>query len=97
MIFFDLFLAAALHLVGHAIFGVFEVHTPVKRKLSKIVFLLGGTALISATLGQPWSLVWILGLFTLGVGFHLWWTLSHGIHPLTAEPRTKYYALRGWE
>ena len=96
MLFFDLFLMAALHLIGHIIFGVFEERTAIKHKLFKVAFLLGITALISATVGHPWSLVWIVGMFALGISFHLWWTLSHGIHPLTAEPRAKYYALRGW-
>jgi hypothetical protein len=97
MLFLDLFLMAAFHLVGHIIFGVFEAHTSILRKLFKVAFLLGVTALISSTVGHPWSLIWIGGMFALGGTFHLWWTLRHGIHPLTAEPRAKYYALRGWE
>ena len=97
MLFFDLFLMAALHLVGHILFGAFEERSPKARKLIKVAFLLGITALISSAFGHPWSLVWVFGMFTLGGVFHLWWTLSHGIHPLTAEPRDKYYALRGWK
>ncbi len=96
MVFFDLFLVSALHLTGHNVFGVFEERTSIRRKLFKQAFLLVSTAAISLAFGHPWSLVWIIGMFALGTSFHLWWTLSHGIHPLTAEPRAKYYALRGW-
>ena len=58
--------------------------------------ILWSSALLSATVGRPWSLLWAGGLFSAGLIFHFWWTLSHGVHPLTAEPRDKYYALRGW-
>ena len=95
--FFDLFLVAVLHLVGHILFGVFAERSSVSRKLIKVAFLLGSTALIWAVFGQPYSTLWVVGLFSLGIVFHLWWTLSHGIHPITAEPREKYYALRGWK
>ena len=54
------------------------------------------TAAVSLVFGHPWSLILIVGAFALSITVHVWWTLSYGIHPLTAEPRDKYYALRGW-
>jgi hypothetical protein len=53
--------------------------------------------LIGATAGRPWTFVWIAFLPSLGLTVHLLWCRKHGIHPLTAEPREKYYALRGWK
>lgn len=95
--FFDLFLTAALHLVGHIIFGAFAERSSIPRKLLKVAFLLGTTALISTVVGQPYSTLWVIGLFAVGLAVHFWWALRHGIHPLTSEPREKYYALRGWK
>ncbi len=37
-----------------------------------------------------------LGLPGVGLAFHLWWCRKHGIDPLTAEPKERYYELRGW-
>ena len=28
---------------------------------------------------------------------HAWWLPRHGINGWTAEPKEKYYALRGWK
>jgi hypothetical protein len=53
-------------------------------------------ALISRTAGRPWTFVWIFGLPALGAASHVWWSLRHGINPLTAEPKDEYYRLRGW-
>src|SRR5688572_19079598 len=92
----DLALGAALYTAGFLFFGHFERYTNLKRRIGKIVFFFGVLALISATVGRPWSLVWLFGMFGVGVAFHFWWTLTHGVHPLTAEPKAKYYALRGW-
>lgn len=95
-IFFDLWTAAGLHLLGAMAFARFEVFTPFSKKLRKVLFLQGVTALLALTVGRPWSILWVVGMMTVGMVFHLWWTRKHGIHPLTAEPRAKYYALRGW-
>lgn len=92
----DLGIAAALYLVGILIFGHFERYTNPARRVLKVITFVGLTALISATVGRPWSLVWVFGMMGIGLTFHFWWTLTHGIHPLTAEPKAKYYELRGW-
>lgn len=93
---FDLYLAALLHLLGSLVFGHFERHTPMTRKLMKVVMIQGITVLLIATVGRPWSILWVLGMFGLGTTFHFWWTHAHNIHPITAEPKARYYALRGW-
>ena len=52
------------------------------------------TGLLGATVGRPWTLVWVLGLPAVGAVFHLIWCLRHGINPITAEPRDRYEQLR---
>jgi hypothetical protein len=36
------------------------------------------------------------GLGLCGVAFHAWWRARHGIHPIHALPRRRYYELCGW-
>lgn len=92
----DLFIACAMLLAGIAFFGHFETYTHPARKVVKWTFTLGIVALLSNAVGH-WSLLFMLGLMLLGLTFHFWWCGKHGIHPLTAEPRAKYFALRGWK
>lgn len=94
--YFPLFIAATLMAAGCMIFGHFELHTPLWRRLSKLIAFLGITAIIANLAGTAAALVWIFVMFGIGLGFHTWWTRKHGIGFLSAEPRAKYYALRGW-
>ncbi len=94
--YFDLFIASLLFALGAMIFGRFEEGTPLWRRLLKLAAFLAITALISRTLGQPWSLIWIIDMFGVGIAFHVWWTTSHGIEVFRPAPRDRYYQLRGW-
>jgi hypothetical protein len=96
MMVIDLAIFIVLYLLGFLVFGHFERYAGLPRRIGKIVVLVGITALISATAGRPWSLIWDFGIMGVGLTFHFWWALAHGIHPITAEPKAKYYALRGW-
>jgi hypothetical protein len=69
---------------------------PVWKRLSKWAFYFGVTALLSRGPGRPWTFAWIFGLPGVGLAFHLWWCKKHGVNPLTAEPKERYYDLRGW-
>jgi hypothetical protein len=89
-------LSAVLIAIGATLFGHFEVKTPPARRLAKWAMYLGGTALLSRKAGRPWSFLWIIGLPSSGLAFHFRWRRKNGIHPLTAEPRDRYYQLRGW-
>ena len=92
----DLYLTALLHSIGLTLFGVFEERTPRRKRLLKLVLINAITALLVFTVGRPWSLIWVLGSFALATSFHVGWALKNHIHPLTAEPRERYYQLRGW-
>jgi hypothetical protein len=82
--------------MGFTVFGHFEEETSKWRRLSKWATYLGTVALLSKTAGRPWTFVWIFGGPAFGAGFHFWWCRRHGINPITAEPKDKYYELRGW-
>lgn len=93
----ELFIAAALMAIGTITFKRFEERTPPLRGIMKFVSILATTALVTYFFGSMWGILWVIGWFAVGMIFHFWWTLSHGIHPFTAEPREKYYQLRGWQ
>ena len=88
---------ATIFAVGNILFGHWEAETPKWRRLLKFVLILGATLAISAAAGRRWALMFLglLGLAALIV--HGWWLPRHGINGWTAEPKEKYYALRGWK
>lgn len=92
----QLFVAATMVALGAMVFSRFGHYTPAWQKVTKLVVFLGITALISRYAGVGWAWMWIFSTLALGVGVHVWWTRSHGIGVFSAEPRAKYYALRGW-
>ncbi len=97
--FVHLFVAATLMAAGLILFGHFErpSFSLVWRRLSKLVLVLGITALVYHFAGPLWSWLWVVGSVATGVGVHIWLMHRHGINFLTAEPRDKYFALRGWQ
>lgn len=90
------FVATALAAAGTTVFGRFEEKTPAWRGVAKWAFYFGVIALLSRGPGRPWTFAWIFGLPGVGLAFHFWWCRKHGINPLTAEPKERYYELRGW-
>jgi hypothetical protein len=90
------FVSALLAATGLSVFGHFGEKTPLWRRLSKWAFYFGVTALLARGPGRPWTFVWIAGLPGVGLMVRLWWCRKHGIDPLTAEPKDRYYELRVW-
>lgn len=88
--------ATALAAAGTIVFGRFEEKTPAWRGVAKWSFYFGVIALLSRGPGRTWTFLWIFGLPGVGLAFHFWWCRKHGIDPITAEPKEKYYELRGW-
>lgn len=82
--------------VGNILFGHFEERTPRARRLAKLVAFTALTALLYMVFGRPWSLIWLVVPLAVAAYVHAIWLPSHGINGLTAEPRERYYALRGW-
>lgn len=88
-------ITATLYSLLNLCFRNFEGETPLPTRVLKLVTYLGITALLAVWVG-PWALVWVLGLFAIGSVFHFIWCSRNGINPLTAEPKERYYKLRGW-
>ena len=82
-------------IVGQSIFAVFEVETPPWRKILKWGIVAGVTLGLSLAVGHWAVLVPLLGGVAGAVG-HTVWCRRHGIDPLRATPRRRYYELRGW-
>ena len=82
--------------LGSTAFGQFEAGAATQRRLLRWGMFYAVTALLGRTAGRPWTFAWIAGLPMTGAPFHLWWCRKHGINPLTAEPKDRYYQLRGW-
>jgi hypothetical protein len=94
---FEVALIGSLTAVGHIFFAHFETHTPKWKKVLKLIFFITLACTVSATLGRAWFFVLFALLLLAVVVIHVWWLPSKGINGWTAEPKEKYYALRGWQ
>ena len=83
----ELKIAAAIVLAGPVVFWRFEEQTPLAKRVVKWGGYLGVTPILFGSVGQPWSLVWAVGLPAVGLSYHVWWFRKHGIDPITAYPR----------
>lgn len=81
--------------VGTSLFDRFEIETPAWKKLIRwglaAVITIGTTPVFGHG-----ALLVLACVASLGAGVHVWWCARHGIHPLRATPRRRYYELRGW-
>lgn len=91
----ELSVLLAVAVLGSAIFAPFELETPAWRKVLKWGVVVGTTVGLARVVGHWAVLVPVLG-GVAGVVGHTVWCHRHGIDPLHATPRRKYYALRGW-
>jgi len=91
----ELAVLLVLAVLGPAFFDVFEVETPGWRKALKWGVVIAMTLALSRAVGHWALLVPVLGGLA-GVVVHFIWCRRHGIDPIHATPRRKYYALRGW-
>lgn len=93
----EMLVAGLVVLAGQRVFGRFERGTARLRLALRWALYLSGAVLLARRPGAPWSWLWILGLPALGIAIHVAWCRRHGIDALRAEPREKYYRLRGWD
>ena len=92
----ELSVLLVLAILGTSFFAVFEVETPGWRKALKWAFLSGATLGLSVVVGH-WALLLPFFGAIAGLGFHVGWCARHGIDPVRATPRRRYYELRGWK
>ena len=91
----ELAVLLAIAILGGAGFAVFEVETPWWRKALKWTLVTTVTLVLAAAVGH-WALLFPIIAGIAGVTFHIWWCRKHGIDPVHATPRRRYYELRGW-
>jgi hypothetical protein len=82
-------------ILGPALFAAFEIETPAWRKILKWTCLVLVTLALTRVMGHWALLVPTLGGLA-GLAGHLAWCRRHGIDPIRATPRRRYYELRGW-
>ena len=67
----ELKIAAVVVLVAPVVFWRFEEQTPPAKRVMKWGSYLGVTLILFGTVGQPWSLVWAVGLPAVGLSYHV--------------------------
>jgi hypothetical protein len=88
-----LFVLCAL---GSSVFDKFEAETAAWKKFAR--WGIAATLTLSAyTMVGHWALLVLFGFAGLGVAVHYQWCKKHGIDSITAQPRERYYHLRGWD
>ena len=92
----ELYVLLAIVILGASLFAVFEIETARWRKVLKWLIFCGGTVALYYEVGH-FALVFPLSLVAIGTVVHFWWCRKHGIHPIQATPRRRYYELRGWD
>jgi uncharacterized membrane protein len=92
----DVATVAALLAIGNIVFWRFEPRKPLWRRLLKIFAALLITVAISYYFGRIGVMI-AIGIAALPLIYiHAIWLPRNGVNGWTAEPREKYYALRGW-
>ena len=94
---FELAVVFGLTSIGGILLGHFEAGRPKWQRVTKV--LVGGAlaVLISASAGREWFFAWLGAVAVAVVVIHAWWLPRKGVNGWTAEPRERYYALRGWK
>jgi hypothetical protein len=90
---FDVAGFTALCVVLTVVFGRFERHKPMWRRVGKIVALVAIALVLVESLGRGWAYA-VFGLLLLaGTAFHFVVLSKLGINGWTGEPRDKFEAL----
>ena len=90
---FDVAVVMSVFAVGNILFGHFEQHRPVWRRLGKVAIVLAATLFIATTAGRAWAYGDLAIPLLAAVWIHTVWLPRHGINGWTAEPRDKYLEL----
>jgi hypothetical protein len=94
---FEIALVSFVFALGNILLGHFEEKTPKVRRVGKFIATLFLICLISHFFGRKTALI-LLAFSFIPVGLiHLWWLPKKGVNGWTAEPKEKYYWLRGWK
>lgn len=93
---FEVSVVTVFFLLGHIFLGHFEERSPWWRKLAKYIVTLVIILCLSVFVSRNVALA-VLGLSLLPVIYiHAVALPKKGINGWTAEPRSRYYDMRGW-
>jgi hypothetical protein len=85
-----------IQLLGNSFFSHFEGETPAWKKILKWLVFDGLIIGLYFICGHRALLLPVI-LLIPGAVVHIRWCRKHGIHPVKATPKRKYYGLRGWK
>src|SRR5262245_7886819 len=94
---FEVAVVMTIFAFGNIFFGHFEEHTPKWRRALKVILVTSVMVGISAGFGRAWAMGLLAAMSIPFAVIHLWWLPKQGINGWTAEPKEKYYRLRGWD
>ena len=92
----ELIILLLIQLTGTSLFARFEVETAAWKKISKWLIIDAITVGLFYIAGH-FALLFPAVMLVLGLSIHFYFCRKHGIDPIKAIPRKKYYALRGWK
>jgi hypothetical protein len=93
---FELGVLLALSILGQSIFAAFAIETPAWQKIAKWSAIVAITLSLYGLVGH-WALSIPFAAVTVGMTIHFVWCGRHGIDPVRATPKRRYYELRGWQ
>ena len=96
-IWFEIAIVSIIYAIGNIVFGHFEEHTSKIKRVSKYILTLIIIAGISTYFGRTIALVTLALFFLPAIYIHTIALPKKGINGWTAEPKEKYYELRGWD
>jgi hypothetical protein len=83
--------------IGNVVLSAFAEQEPKVRRLVKLAVGVAVAVGVSAWLGRGWFFA-LMGLYVVVFTvIHGWLLPRRGINGLTAEPRERYRAMRGWK
>jgi hypothetical protein len=94
---FEVAVVCGLTAIGSVVFTAFAEYEPKWRRIVKLFAGIAVAVIVSGTAGRAWFFVLLGVVAAFVVIIHGWWLPRHGVNGLTAEPKEKYFALRGWK
>ena len=91
----ELIILLFIQLLGTSFFSRFEAGTAVWKKILKWITLDAITIGLFYFIGH-FALLFPAVILLIGLSIHFYFCRKHGIDPIKATPRKKYYELRGW-
>ncbi len=86
-----------MQVAGLSIFGKFQSETPWWQMTFKWFMIIVITYMLFSFFGHVATFSALGFLLILSLLIHFMWCKHHGIHPLKATPKRKYYELRNWK